>query len=285
MFISRICFAVCLMCLLVFSLNAQELKLEEVVSKHTNSIGKTEKRKGLKNMLLLGTSEFNSKLPERKSAGKVAIVSDAANLLLISSFMADSYPFEKIGIFDSKINIPFVNAGIRSPLGDFLWEHPVILKSGLFSGSMSLQWSFLDENFKKGKINLGGTKKIDGRKTHVIEYYPQGGSEELKIRLFFDAETFQHVRSEYREEYTGKEATFPGRRPVISDQFGQVNGYVMQLIETFSDYKTYEDINLPSHYKAQYMVSSSKGTWEYEWVFRLNEVKFNQPLKEGFFTF
>ena len=264
--------------LFVFNLNAQELKLEEVVAKHTGSIGKTEKRKELKNMVLLGTSEFHSKLPERKSIGKVAIVSDASNLLMISSFVADSYPYEKIGIFDSKINIPFVNPGVRSPLGDFLWEHPSMLQSGLFSGSMSLQWLLLDSNSKKGKINLGGTKKIGGRKAFVIEHFPPGSSEAFKIRLFFDTETFHHVRSEYREEFAGKEATF--------GQLGQsLNGYVLELTETFSDFREYEGITLPSVLKIHYMGSSSKGTYEYDWVFKLNEVKFNQSLKDGFFTF
>jgi hypothetical protein len=228
-------------------------------------------------MLLLGTSEFNSKMPERQSVGKVAIVSDAANLLVISSFLADSYPFEKIGNFKGKINIPFINPGVRSPLGDFLWEHSSLLKSGLFSGSMSLQWSFWDEKQKKEKMSLTGTKNIDGKKAYVIEYFPRGTSEEFKIRLFFDAETFQHIRSEYREEYTGKQATF--------GQLGQINGFVVQLTETFSDFKQSAGITLPTVWKVSYMGSSSKGTWEYDWVFKLNEVKFDQPLKENFFTF
>jgi hypothetical protein len=275
---------VCLVFLFVFSLNAQDLKLEDVVAKHTNSIAKAEKRKELKNMLLLGTSEFSSKMPERKSLGKVAIVSDALNLMLISSFAAESYPFEKIGLFDSKINIPFVNSAIRSPLGDFLYEHPSILKSGLFSGSMSLQWSLLEENSKRGKINLSGTKKIDGKKLYVVDYYPPGSSDAFKIKLYFDTETFQHVRSEYKEEYAGKEVPFSGRNP-NNTTLGQINGYTMQLIETFGDYKTFEDITLPTRYKVQYMGTSSKGTFEYDWVFKLNEVKFNQPLKENFFTF
>lgn len=284
MLAKRLSFFIFLIILFALGLNAQDLKIEEVVSKHTDSIGKTDKRKELKNMMLLGTSEFSSKLPERKSAGKVAIVSDASNLLMISSFAADSYPYEKIGIFNSKLNIPFINPGVRSPLGDFLWEHQSILKSGLFSGSMSLQWSLLDANFKKGKINLGGTKKIDGRKVYVVDYFPPGSSEAFKIKLFFDADTFQHVRSEYREEYTGKEVPFSGRNP-NNNSLGQINGYVMQLTETYEDFKSFEGITLPTNYKVKYMGSSSKGTWEYDWSFRLNDVKFNQPLKEGFFTF
>ncbi|NJM53027.1 MAG: hypothetical protein HC846_06290 [Blastocatellia bacterium] len=190
MFAKGLSFFVFVTFLFILTSKAQELRLEEVVSNHTNSIGKSDKRKELKNIVLLGMSEFRSKMPERKSVGKVAIVSDASNLLVISSFLAESYPYEKIGIFDSKINIPFVNAGVRSPLGDFLWEHPGILKSGLFSGSMSLQWSFSEDYSKRGKLSLAGTKKVDGKKAHVIEFYPQGGSESLKIRLFLMLKLF-----------------------------------------------------------------------------------------------
>src|SRR5689334_23278627 len=103
----KFCLAVCLTFLLTAKLTAQDLKLEEVVSKHTSAIGKPEKRKELKNMVVLGLSEFSSKLPERKSSGKVAIVSDSSNLLFISSFAAEAYPYEKIGMFDGKLEVPF----------------------------------------------------------------------------------------------------------------------------------------------------------------------------------
>lgn len=285
MFAKKICCISFLILFFVAGLAAQDLKLEEVFAKHLASIGNEEKRKQLNNMMLLGYSEFQSKLPQRKSSGKVAIVSDSTNLLFISSFLSENYPYEKIGIFGGKINVPFVSSGIRSPLGDFLWEHPSLLESGLFAGSMSLKWSLLDENFKKSKNQLVGTKKIDGKKMYVVEHYPRGSSEEFKIRLFFDAETFQHVRSEYREEFTGKAPAFPGSRPGISETFGRVNGYLIQLTEIFGEFQTYEGITLPSLSKVQYMGSSSKGTFEYDWIFRVNEVKFNQTLKENFFTF
>ncbi|MDQ3179872.1 MAG: hypothetical protein M3Q33_05065 [Acidobacteriota bacterium] len=271
------CFVICLILFLISQSIAQELKLAEVISKHAASIGTVEKRKELKNIVLLGFSVFESKLPQRKSAGKLAIVSDKSNLLFISSFTGEGYPFEKIGIFEGKINVPFVSPGIRSPLGDFLWEHPGILKSGLFSGSMSLTWSLLEENLKKGKLKLAGTKKIDGRKAYVIEYFTEGNSDSLKIRLYFDAETFQHIRSQYREEFAGKEATF--------GTLGQINGYVVELTETFGDFKTSDGITLPNASKVRYMGSSSKGTYEYDRVFKVTEAKFNQPLKEGFFNF
>jgi hypothetical protein len=280
-----ICFSLFLMILFISEASAQELKLDQVLSKHRESIGAVEKRKELKNMMVLGFSEFESKLPERKSVGKLAIVSNPSNMLFISSFLAESYPFEKIGLFEGKINIPFVNTGMRSPLGDFVFERPSLLQNGLFSGSMSLTWSILEDNFKKSKFKLDGTKKVDGRKAYVVDCFTAGTSDEFKIRLFLDAETFQHIRSEYREQFSGKAPTFPGTKPTTSETFGQINGYLIELTETFGEFKTFDGITLPTVYKVRYMGSSSKGTYEYEWVFKVGEVKFNQTLKEGFFAF
>lgn len=276
--IKKACYAVYLIIFLITgNAIAQQLNTDNIIAKHLDSIGTEENRKALKNMMLMGMSEFESRLPQRKSLGKVAIVSNSANLLFISSFMAQSYPFEKIGFFDGKINIPFTTPGVRSPLGDFLQEHPDILQNGLFSGSMSLNWRLLDAKSKKGTFSYAGTKKIDGRKAHIIEYFFKGNSPSLKTKLFFDAETFQHIRSEYKDEFEGRQSTF--------GKLGQDTSFIIELTETFSDFKTYENITLPSASKIHYATSSRSGSWEYDWVFKVSDVKFNQTLKEDFFNF
>lgn len=256
---------------------AQDLKAEEIVAKHLASIGGPERLKELKNMMLLGTSQFESKLPQRQLAGKVAIVSDTANLLFISSFAAENYQFEKIGWFDGKIKIPFVNPGVRSPLGDFINENPNILKHGLFGGAMSLQWSLLKNNLKKGAVKAAGRKNVGERPAHVLEYFVEGSSGALSIRLFFDAETFRHLRTQYRETVADRIGNF--------GSFGRNNGFETELTEDFSDFKAFEGVTLPTAAKVHYVVMSSKGTYEYDWIFRVNDVKFNQTLKENFFNF
>jgi len=277
MFAIRFYIALCFVFLFSTTSIADELKLEEVISKHLSAIGNLEKRKALKNIMMIGTSEFHSKLPERRSYGKVAIVSDNSNLLFVSSFAAEAYPFEKIGFFKGKMEVPFVTPGIRSPLGDFLWEHPLVLKNGLFSGSMTRQWAFLGDDAKNLKMDLGGIKKIDGQKAYQINFFSGGTSGDLKVKLFFDVETFQHIRSEYREEFSGKQPKF--------GVLGTTSGYEIELIETFSDFKTYEEFSLPSKHKVQYLVSGTTGTYEYDWTFKISEVKFNQNFSEDFFRF
>ncbi len=100
---------VLLLNLSVFSLKAQELKAEEVISKHLDSIGTKEKRDEIKNRLVVGTSEFESKLPSRKTTGKAIFVSEVNNLFFVSSFNSKEYPYEKIGFFKGKMDLPYVN--------------------------------------------------------------------------------------------------------------------------------------------------------------------------------
>src|SRR4051812_6613458 len=96
-----------LMVLSMSFVKAEDLKAEEIVAKHLESIGTKEKREEVKNRMVLGISEFHSKLPARKTGGKMIIVSETNNLFFASSFNSENYPFEKIGYFAGKVNVPF----------------------------------------------------------------------------------------------------------------------------------------------------------------------------------
>src|SRR5215203_3245875 len=81
------------------AVNAQKITVEEIIANHLDSIGTKEKRDAVKNRLAVGTSQFESKLPSRKTAGKAILVSEANNLFFVASFASKEYPFEKIGFF------------------------------------------------------------------------------------------------------------------------------------------------------------------------------------------
>src|SRR5262245_5667029 len=102
---------------------AQKLKVEEIISKNQDSIGTKQRREKLKNYFAIGLSQFASKLPDKKTVGKIVMVSTADNFYFLSKFNSKEYPFEKIGYFSGKVNLPFVIAGARSPLGAFIAEH------------------------------------------------------------------------------------------------------------------------------------------------------------------
>lgn len=272
-------FGLILLGLLLFSTAAaQHLKPEEIVAKHLAAIGTQEKRAALRTIMALGASEFETTSPATKGGGRAVIVSDPKNLFFIMSLNSKEYPFEKIGYFDGKPNLPFVTAGTRSLLGAFLSNHAEILSEGLFDGILSLRWPLLDIREKKPHLAGGGTKKIDDKKLYVIDYSPNGGgSSEFTIKLFFDTETFDHVRTEYRFEVQPTDATF-----------GQQNrraAAMAVLSETFSDFKSVDGLRLPHVHRAELLTNGNTGALKNIWTVRVAEFRLNQALQPDFFTF
>lgn len=272
------CQAVVLFLILGFIVvKADEMKAEDVIAKHLDSIGSKEKRETIKNRLATGTSEFESKLPARKTTGKGAIVSELNDLMFLSSFRSNEYPYEKIGFFKGSINIPLALQNSRSPLGVFIADHSVLLTEGLFTGSISSTWNLSNSQIKRGKIEFAGIKKIEGHKVYALAYYPRTSSNEFTVKMYFDIETFQHVRTEYRDAISGKQAAF--------GQLGNQSGVIIALTEDFGDFKTVDGLTFPYSYKIKYMTDSNSGTYEWNWGFKIEQYRFNEKLKENFFSF
>lgn len=264
---------------LVFSVFvvAQDLKPEEIIAKHISSLGAKEKRNLVKNRLAVATSEFIVKVPYAKLEGKAVLASDVTNTFLLSSFDSPEYPFEKIGYFKNKVDIPFIVSGRRSPLGGFLFIHNKILSEKLFGGAISSSWIVLDEKFGKSKIENDGKKNIDGREAYVLSYFPK--NMDFSIKLFFDTKNFQHLRTEYFQ-------SIPTGNHMIGIM-GNANemGIGNKLIEDFRDYKDVDGLNLPHSYKVTLVLDGRSGTGEYVWNFNVGQYHFNQKLDSSFFSF
>ncbi len=260
--------------------SGQEKKLTaaEIIQKHLDSIGTAETRSAMKNYFAVGGSSFASKMPAKSTQGKALIVSQDTNIFMIASFMSQEYPFEKIGYFNEKLSLPHVTAGARSPLGAFIADHESMLSTGVFTGSMSAAWPFLEGRKLKAKIDDAGTRKVDGKKAYVIDFFPNATiSSEFTIKLFFDAEKFHHLRTEYRHVITPDQDKF--------GQLGRQAGVKLVVIEKFSDHKTVEGMTLPHSYAINYLTDSNSGTFEYDWGFTITNYYFNQKLEPGFFSF
>lgn len=261
----------------IVAATADEMKPEQIIAKHLDSIGSKEKRDAIKNRMAIGTSDFESKLPSRKTSGKSIIVSELKDLMILSSFASGEYPYEKIGYFKGSVNIPLAWLSSRSPLGTFVADHSVLLTEGLLTGSISSVWRLLDPQFEKGRIESVGTKKVNGRNAYVLRYYPKTNSGDFSVKMYFDAETFHHLRTEYRDAVPGAAPSFG----VLGDQFGAV----VQLTEDFGDFKKTDNLTFPHTYKIAYTLNSNRGTYEMEWNFKIEQYRFNEKLKENFFSF
>jgi hypothetical protein len=261
-----------------FRAQAQEMTAEKLIEQHLNSIAAKDKREAIKNRMAVGTSLFQSKLPLKQAGGKAVVASDNDNLMFITSFNSQEYPFEKIGYFNKNINLPFVTAGSRSPLGAFIADHERVLSDGLFTGAISGVWPLMDPGSVRDRVKYGGMKKVGDRKAYVLEYFPKNtGSSEFSLRLYFDAENFRHLRSEYRDQINPKQDTF--------GTLGRQAGVTIKLTEDFTDFRTVDGVTLPYSYSANYLTDSNSGVFEYTWTIKIQQYLLNQNLAPGFFSF
>ncbi len=256
----------------------QSLTAERILEKNLDAIAPITLRQQLKTLFAGGVSAFTSKIPIVKGGGRVVVISDADDLYFLMSLNSKEYPFEKIGMFGEKVDLPFITAGQRSVLGAFLNEHPRILSNNLFCGSMSMRWISKLQADKDIKLKTNGTKKINGRESYLVDaFLPGMGSDEFSIRLFFDSSTFQHVRTEYHRTIRIGQISV-GKANQLTDAQND-------LVEEFSDFRSLQGFTLPYNYKVTFKSNSNSQEYESVWGIRVANYYYNQKLASDFFTF
>ena len=278
--------------LAVGGLQAQGKKLtaEEIIAKHLQSIGKSESIANAKQRMAVGSSEFTLLSSSTKANGRAVLASNGTDLAMVSTFNLTDYKMERIGIFGNKINIPFIVPGQRSSLGGFLNTYNKVLNDRIFGGSIFSTWIFLEPEGSKGKLEVDGMKKLDGRDTWVINYIPKGGlTSGSSIKIYFDAENFHHLRTVYRQKDpeggfydTGSKASNMGSVPEMG---GQVASNGTTLTETFGDYREEAGITLPHQYSIHLSADRGGVTRNFQYTFNIEEYKILKNFPADFFTF
>ncbi len=259
-------------CLLITNVSAQEqLQVQDLLNKHKESLGKPEAVAAVNSRIVSGTCKFTARIKAIIQAeGPAVFSSEGTKSLLGFAFGQADYPQENIAYNGKELTAGFVRPGLRSVLGDFLLTHKIVFKEGLISGVLSSAWPLLEASKRNAKLEYAGEKEIDGRSFYVLKYFPKGGSE-LEIKLFFDKETFRHVRSEYE-------------RFISAPMAGSVDLSARQretrynMVEEYEDFQMENGLNLPHTYKLKLSIMSQRETGNFEWMFKLNKFEFNQPI-------
>jgi len=261
---------------IVPSISGQKLKPEEVIAKHLDSIAPAEKRATIKTMIASGEVrvEFVSQ-KNQPATGRIVIASEGNKMFYGMQLNAGDYPFEKV-IFDgSKSDVALIRAGGRSVLGNFLQANNGIISGGLVGGIYKTSWPLLSALEKGVKVSSAGNKKVDDREAYALMFSPKGSSD-VEITMFFDAETFRHVRTTYKRQ----SAASMGR--TIDESARQHDGR-FTVTEDFSDFKEDKGMMLPHKYKLHYLVSASSTT-EILWTAVFSEFAVNQAFDPGTFA-
>jgi hypothetical protein len=255
----------------------QKMKPEELVAKHLEAIGAAQARSPAISRVMTGNSKFSYRTRSRGSAeGNAVIASQDGKFLIGMAFPTDVYPHERIGFDGQTITTGFINPNERTTLGNFLLTQNVGVKEGLMGGVLSTGWPLLDLSAKNPKLDYSGIKKINGKEMHQLRYRPKKGSE-FDIKLYFDAATFQHLRTEYERVVSSR----MGSNPDASSSQIQ-NRY--KMVEEFSDFKEEGGLTLPHSYTLQLMIEGQGTTSQFEWAMALTVFQFKQPIPEGSFN-
>lgn len=269
------CLMICL-CLLLSEPLAravadEKMKPEEVVAKHLESIGSAGDRASVTTRVILGVAKYIRRGPGGGTTeGRVVLASENEKNMIGMKFGVPGYDVESMGFDGKNLTVGYASPGVRSVMEDFLRNHESTFKLGLLGGTLTSSWPLLALDENKAKVKYSGLKKIDGKQLHQLKYQPRKGSD-LGITLFFDAETFRHVRTEY-DRVVGAAI---GTGGVDSSSSQREARY--KLVEEFGDFKKAGNLILPHSYHISLEISRGVQIYD-EWVLTLTDFVFNRPI-------
>jgi hypothetical protein len=259
----------------------QDTKLTptELINRHLDSIGPADARARVHGTRLKG--EFDLLVREGgtgQAQGQSVFASQGDMNLMKIVFESEDTPiwFKFDG---SKASVSQFRPGRRTSLEKFLADYEVIFKEGLFGGTLSEAWPLLKIQAKNPKLEYAGVKQVGGRQLCALKYTPRKGSD-LKITLFFEPESFRHVRTEYSATiYVTDQQRIAGGGGAMPQATGQrASSTRVSAFEEFSDFKEEEGLNLPHTYTFELSIQSEVKPALINWTVKLSSFLFSSPF-------
>lgn len=281
--IGSFCFAVAVLSAFLLihgpgSVTAEDkMKPEALVAKHLEAIGNADARTKASSRVASGSSQLVVRLNGVSNlSGSTMFVSSGAKFRLGVKFPAPDYPGEDFAFDGNQAAAGFLTQGRRSALGAFMTQQSLPLKEGLLGGVLSTAWPLLRMDQAQPKLEYRGLKKIDGRQLHELGYRPRKGSTDLKVFLYFDPETFRHVRSRYQFEVGASIGTRDAANLNPESYYA--------VTEEFDDFRAVDGLTLPHKYRIQYSAEGRAPSALNDWTLIFNSISHNAKLDDQLFT-
>lgn len=257
----------------------QKLASAEVIAKHLEAIGPPDARARVSGVRVKGTCLLTARLGGSGQVdGEAVMVSQGSMNLINMNFTAPDYPYESLKYDGKHFIASQFKPGFRTPLSQFFLSNDGLFKEGLIGGILSASWPLLNLQDKNPKLEYAGLKKVGGKQMHALKYMPRKGSD-LRITLFFDAETFQHLRSEYeRTIYATDQQRIAGPGRMDNPSTQRSTPARINAFEEFSDFRPEGGLNLPHDYRFELSIQSELRPALIQWTFNLTDFTFNAPL-------
>jgi len=242
-----------------------KLKPEEIVTRHLAAAGLTGKEAAARTSLRAvgsGGSRYLTGGSGGPYAGEATLLTQGRNFFLQIPYQDPQYRGEMVAYDGREVR------GTNTMLGRFTHQFQRILEEGLFGGVYSMNWALVNLAERGAKLSSKGIAKKTGVECYQLEYLFKRGSD-LDVSLFFDAETFRHVMTQYKV--------------VISTGFGlnssgSTERYTLE--EQFDGFETIDGITMPRLWAIR--VSSSTSTLLVET--KLDQVNYNVEINPAVFS-
>ena len=234
---------------------ADEVELSKLVEEHRDNFAPDPVLKMLESRTIEGLGAM--KILDGGTGlvqGTAKVYSDASEFVLQFEFKSTSYPRDGVTVKGEEVIPEQISAGDYGYLADFLYNNRTLARSDLIGSVLSAEWPFLKEELPEG-FEYEGIEKIDGKELHEIKFEV---SPYINSFLYFDPETFRHVRSVHR--------------------VAPANGDVV-LTEEFMDFQRVENMELPTLW-AMVLEYRPTGKRTVRWELGLRRVAHNMPKQE-----
>jgi hypothetical protein len=254
----------------------EKLKPEELISRHLASIGLESLLKERKTNSVTGLGKMNILTGGQGFLeGPATFLSEGRSLKFLMDFQVSNYSRDHFVFDGNKVGIESIRPGMRSPLGEFLFSYDQIVKEGLVGGVLSVSWPLVALDERKPKLKYRGLKKVGNQRYHALEYRMKK-SKGVEVDLYFHPETFQHVQTRYRVKIPAGMGSNPAASAGMRDTY-------LTLDETFSDFRKFDGLTLPTHWRLLYSSEGSQAGIMVEWVFVIKGVEMDSIVPDESF--
>jgi hypothetical protein len=250
-----------------------DLKPNDVIAKHLDSLGPKDTRDAMKSRVVEGKAVYKVLVGgSGQTEGKAILASSGQKVNLLLKIDAYGYRGEQFVSDGSKVAISRTSSDKnRSDFGEFLKGQDAVVMEGLLGGVLTTNWPLLNVEERKAKLDYKGLKNVDGRQLHLLRYRPKKGTD-LDISLYFDPETFRHVMTIYKLTIQpGLAASDRGSSQLQESRY--------KIEERFGDFKTADGLSLPSSYDLRFTEELQNGfSKSLEWIISSERVLNNVQI-------